>query len=210
MLGTVDFYDEFNKTKFHAEGFGKLFKETGNPNSNPWRQCGMAWATRRDVFEATNGSLDVCIGTKCDLYQNYAYLGQTFTAECNDAGYRNAIQQWQEKAIPVYQKKIGFVSGNIIHFNHCMGTCKTSSYDLMTQALTSHHFDPNHDMLRDSEGRLQFKDNFELAKDYGKYMVEVRDFFERTIFVCLCRNSMNLLLSNRIIYDIKYLRKKHL
>ena len=165
MLGSVDFYNEFNKTTFHPEGFGKLFKETGNPNSNPWRQCGMAWATRRDVFEATNGSLDVCIGTKCDLYQNYAYLGQTFTGECSNPAYRDAVQKWQEKAIPVYQKKIGFVPGNIIHFNHCMGACKTSSYDLMTQALMNHNFDPNHDMSRDSEGRLQFKDNFDLAKD---------------------------------------------
>jgi len=167
MLESNDFYNEWNKTHFFEEGVAKLWSLAHHTRLNPMRQCGMAWATRRDIFEATHGSLDVCIGTKCDLYQNFAYFGEIYTTECSNPDYAKAVRDWQSNAIQVYQKKVGYVKGKIVHFEHCLRSrnCQTSSYDSMTMALMRHNFNPNTDMARDAEGRMQFKQNFELAKE---------------------------------------------
>jgi len=167
MLGSNDFYGENNKTHFYEDGVAKLWSQSHSTHLNPIRQCGMAWATRRDIFEATHGSLDVCIGTKCDLYQNYAYFGVVYTGECSNPEYAKAVRDWQTRAIQVYQKKVSYVKGNIIHFEHCYASrgCRTSNYDSMTQALMRHNFNPNTDMKRDNEGRMQFQNNFDLARE---------------------------------------------
>jgi len=167
MLESNDFYNEWNKTHFFEEGVAKLWSQVHHTRLNPIRQCGMAWATRRDIFEATHGSLDVCIGTKCDLYQNYAYFGEIYTGECSNPDYAKAVRDWQSNALQVYQKKVGYIKGKIIHFEHCLPSrgCRTSNYDSMTMALMRHNFNPNTDMVRDAEGRMQFKQNFELAKE---------------------------------------------
>jgi len=170
MLESNDFYGENNKTHFYEDGVAKLWSKYHTTRLNPIRQCGMAWATRRDIFEATHGSLDVCIGTKCDLYQNYAYFGEVYTGECSNPEYAKAVREWQTRAISVYKKKVGYVRGNIVHFEHCLASrgCRTSNYDSMTQTLMRHNFNPNTDMKRDAEGRMQFQSNFELAKDLWK------------------------------------------
>jgi len=166
MLGSNDFFDERNKTNFYEEGVGKIWDQTHRSSMNPIRQCGMAWATRRDIFEGIGGLLDVCVGTKCDLYQNYAYFGETFTQECTNPEYAAAVRNWQINAGKHFQKKVGYVRGNIIHFQHCNPRegCRTSNYDMMTQSMSRMNFNPNTDMKRDAEGRMQWSGNWELAK----------------------------------------------
>jgi len=165
MLSSNDFFNADNRTVFHEPGVAQLWQERQTTILPPIRQCGMAWATRRDVFEKMNGLLDICIGTKCDLYTNYAMFGEVFTGECENAEYAEAVAEWQMNAIKAFDKKIGYVRGNIIHFAHCQTGCRTSSYDQMTGALSLYDFNPNTDMERDEEGRLQFKANFGLAHE---------------------------------------------
>ena len=89
----------------------------------------------------------------------------TYTGEATNPEYARAIQTWQQNALQVFLKKIGYVRGNIIHFEHCINGCKTSSYDTMTQLLMRYNFNPNTDLSKDEEGRYQFKNNWNLAKE---------------------------------------------
>ena len=93
------------------------------------RQCGIAWGMRREIFEQVGGVFDLCIGTKCDLYQNYAYAGSRYTRQTTGQEYANEIGKWQDHAIEVYDRKLGYLDSKIIHFMHCIGDCKTSDYN---------------------------------------------------------------------------------
>jgi len=166
MLNGNHFYNLRNTTDYSLEGFGKLYNQYGSSfeQHNPIRQCGLAWGMRREIFEQLGGLLDICIGTKCDLYQNYAYMGSRYTSQTRNYEYAQAIGAWQDHAIKVYDRKLGYLDSRVYHFMHCIEGCKTSEYGLHVQALMEFNFNPRTDMTRDFEGRLILDKNLPLAQ----------------------------------------------
>jgi len=165
MLESNDFWSAQNTTDYHLEGFGKLYNLYGNrfANYDP-RQCGLAWGMRREIFDELGGLLDICIGTKCDLYQNYAYTGQRYTLQATGTEYVGMLSAWQDHAIQVYKKSLGYLPSKVVHFRHCFDNCKTSEYHLHVQALMTYRYNPKTDLNRDEEGRLTLINNLPLAK----------------------------------------------
>jgi len=166
MLNGNHFYNLRNTTDYSLEGYGKLYSLYGMAFEArfPIRQCGLAWGMRREIFEELGGLLDICIGTKCDLYQNYAYGGVRYTSQTSNHEYASMIGAWQDHAIKVYNRKMGFLDSKVYHFMHCIEGCKTSEYNLHVAALMQFNYNPKTDMTRDSEGRLFLDKNIGLAK----------------------------------------------
>jgi len=165
MLESNDFWSVKNTTDYHLEGIGKLYSihGMGFARIDPI-QYGLAFGMRREVFEKLGGLLDICIGTKCDLYQNYAYVGSRYTSQASGTEYISMLAAWQDHAIKVYNKSFGYLDSKVIHFRHCLDGCKTSEYHLHVQALMSFGYNPKTDLHRDEEGRLTLVNNVPLAK----------------------------------------------
>ena len=166
MLNGNDFWNMQNTTDYSLVGFGNLYAQYGMGfESHDPRQCGLAWGMRREIFEQVGGLFDLCIGTKCDLYQNYAYAGRVYNYQTNSYEYAQKIKEWQENAIRVYDRKLGFLDTKVVHFMHCIDGCKTSDYNLQINALNRFGYSPNNDLKRDEEGRLILFNNMPLAKE---------------------------------------------
>lgn len=168
LLNGNDFWDIHNKTMYHLDGFARIWTEVGDRfwMHDP-RQCGCAWSMRREVYEALGGILDICIGTKCDLYQNYAFAGMTYTSQIGNQEYADEVAKWQRHAIDVFQKKMWFLDTKIIHFQHCdiRDGCKTSEYNDQIYALMRNNYNPRTDLTRDANRRLRLTNNINLAKE---------------------------------------------
>jgi len=108
--------------------------------------------------------LDICIGTKCDFYQAVTYTGIMFDKMTNNEDFNDDIRKWQEHAIEVYDKKVGFLDSKVYHFIHCMDGCRTSQYDQQIGLLYQHKYNPHTDLTRDEEGRLSLTNNTALAE----------------------------------------------
>lgn len=178
LLNGSEFLNVTNGTMYHLESVGKKFEQYGY---EAWRhdpkQWGLAWAMRKEVYEKVGNLLDICIGTKCDLYQVFAYLGGRYTEQTGNADYANAIGKWQDHAKEVYNKDIGYLKSKVYHFVHCIGTCQTSNYDMQIWLLKKHNYNPLTDLKRDEEGRLSLVNNEALARDLWRaYGGEYREY----------------------------------
>jgi len=166
LLNGNDFWSIHNTTQYHLEGFGKLWHLYGDRfELHDPRQCGLAWGMRREIYDKLGGILDICAGTKCDLYQNYAFVGRTYTAQTGNREYASMIGQWQQHAISVFQKKLGYLDSKVYHFEHCLNGCKTSEYNAHIAALIRHNYNPRTDMTRDPDRRLRLTGNIALARE---------------------------------------------
>jgi len=165
LLNGNDFKNMTNGTDYSLRGAVKYYYEVG---INYWRyvpqQWGLAWATNRETYEKLGGLLDICIGTKCDFYQAVTYTGIMFDKMTNNEDFNNEIKKWQEHAIKVYDKKVGFLDSKVLHFIHCMEGCRTSQYDQQIGLLYQHNYNPHTDLIRDKEGRLSLTNNKALAE----------------------------------------------
>ena len=166
LLNGNDFWNLTNGTDYHLDGVGMMYYQYGQ---NAWRyepkQYGLSWAMRREIYTEVGGLLDICIGTKCDLYQVFAYLGITYTDQTGTLDYSRQIGEWQAHAIEVYKQKIGFLDCKVYHFMHCYDDCQTSNYDKQIWTLIKNNYNPARDLHRDEEGRLSLVNNLNLAKE---------------------------------------------
>lgn len=166
MLNGNDFWNLHNGTDYHLDGFGMLYNKYGMGfEQHDPRQCGLAWGMRREIFEELGGLFDLCIGTKCDLYQNYAYAGSRYTSQASNPEYIAKIGAWQDHAIQVYDRKLGYLDSKVYHFMHCYDGCKTSEYNEHVWALMRFNYNPDHDLEKDADGRYILKNNDPLAEE---------------------------------------------
>jgi hypothetical protein len=117
---------------------------------------GFGWAYRRDAWDGLGGLLDVSIIGSADHYMAQALLGQVSELadrEGISGRYRDIILEWQSRANIAVHRNIGAVDGLISHYWH--GPKVARQYESRKQILRDTQFNPDTDLLRDSQGLYQ-------------------------------------------------------
>lgn len=85
--------------------------------------------------------------------------------------YREAVEEWQRRALEVVGGDVGFVRGSIAHNWH--GPKHKRKYVERWQILVANAFDPTHDLFKNSYGVLELRDDRpRLRDDIRRYLVQ--------------------------------------
>ncbi len=142
---------------------------------------GLAWAMRREAWDALGGLIDCCILGAGDWYLAHALTGQAERVIRKDhPGLSRKILQWQDRAArgrwqerPILGN-LGVVKGAVMHYYH--GDKKFRRYATREQILSRNKFDPDRDLKPDWQGLLQISDHVpQLRRDIQKYFHERRE-----------------------------------
>lgn len=120
-----------------------------------YRHPGYAWAIRRDAFDGVGGLLDFSVIGSGDYHMAYAILGEcegTLKAQYHPR-FKARVMAWQERALAVIQKNLGYVSGTVFHYWH--GSQINRKYNDRWKILVDTDFNPDLDIIRDSQGLWQ-------------------------------------------------------
>jgi len=122
----------------------------------PVSATGLAWAFRRDSFEACGRLLDVCILGSGDWHMAFGLAGRPDchppSAELDRVGrpYAEAIRVWQRRAQRAVRQNVGYVDCHVLHHFH--GSKHRRGYTTRWTVLRDHAFDPYRDLFPDAQG----------------------------------------------------------
>jgi hypothetical protein len=136
--------------------------ETGQPfrsKYGPFWHPGFAWAARREAIDKLGGLLEMGILGAGDHHMALALIGK---GEWSVPGkihpnYKKSVMRWQSLAEQYIRGNIGYVPGTIIHFFH--GKKKDRKYQERWAILEEHQYDPETDIVKDSQGLWQYTGN---------------------------------------------------
>jgi hypothetical protein len=139
---------------------------------------GLAWACRREAWDALGGLVDCCILGAGDWYMALALTGQYKSGQRETKGKQaERITRWQERAARArwHERPIlgnlGVVKGVALHHHH--GEKKFRRYQTRWQILSRNKFDPDLDLKPDWQGLLQLTDRSpQLRRDLQRYFHE--------------------------------------
>lgn len=146
-----------------------------------WGAPGMAWSINRSFYDKIGGLFEFAIAGEADFLQVRAWHPNYFTlfnkSELSldrmpySAGYRDFVYKFAEKSKEV---KIGYLTGNLIHYFH--GTISSRKYGYRLGILHKHNFDPRIHLLRDEKGILNIHPNCKgLIADLEEYFKQRED-----------------------------------
>jgi len=148
---------------------GNSIKVTWNKNYD-FPHPGYAWAARREFFDSVGGLMDRAILGAADTHMAFALIGRG--AETYHQGvtpnYKLMVSQWQERALDLVHKNVGFVPGTILHYWH--GKKADRRYQDRWKILVDNKYDPVADLKRDWQGLLSLdRRRVRLRDDIRKY-----------------------------------------
>jgi hypothetical protein len=112
---------------------------------------GFAWACTRRAYKDgfRDGLIDFAILGSGDDHMAKALVGvvdKSFHGRCTE-GYKRACLLWQDRALEVIQRNLGYVKGLIVHGYH--GRFADRKYVERWSVLTDQAYDPSVDVHRD-------------------------------------------------------------
>lgn len=131
---------------------------------------GFAWAARRDALEALGGLFDVAILGAADRHMSMALISDVGRSHPKglSKGYIEHLQMWQSRARKYIRANVGFIPGLLLHYWH--GRKVDRRYRDRWQILVKHQYDPEFDVMNDTQGCLKFTDrNPQLKYDIREY-----------------------------------------
>lgn len=160
LIGTANgFMDNYvsgryDFTKPPAAGYYYPYGKPGYPGAP-----GLAWACRRDAWDAVGGLIDTAILGACDYYTVFALIGgvQRVIRKGYHKNFLDAMMSWQERAERLIRRNVGVVKGLALHYPH--GPKKFRRYATRDQILIDCQFDPTHDLKRDRQGVYHLVDH---------------------------------------------------
>ena len=139
--------------------------------SQPYQYAhsGFAWACTREFYENTHGLMDFAILGSADHHMAFACTGDVYHTIHGKMshGFFKKCLEWQEKAVVITKKDVGYVTGRIEHSFH--GPKGRRYYRERWQILVDHKFDPTKDLLYDVQGLLQLMNKPDLEKAIQRY-----------------------------------------
>lgn len=152
-----------------ARGAGHYYAVPGKgPRTRPahwfWHP-GYAWACRRDVWEAMGGLVDWALLGSADRFMADASAYKLTTPWPNYTGEteRRWLLSWQQRLQEHLRGNVGYVSGTLMHYWH--GPKAARGYNERGQVLIDCRFDPEHDLVRDSQGLYRLRGNKPALRD---------------------------------------------
>lgn len=134
--------------------------------SGSFAHTGYAWACTREAFEHLGGLIDWAILGSADHHMAMALIGEsekTFPGQI-DSRYELKIKRWEKRALDYLHRDIGYVPGTITHFWH--GKKRDRGYTDRWQILIDNAFDPDKDLMRDSQGIWRLTHNNWRLRDH--------------------------------------------
>ena len=158
------------------KSFGYVHWRDGNKIKVIWDKNydfphpGYAWAARREFFDHVGGLIDGAILGAADTHMAFSLIGrgaETYHQGVS-ANYKAMVAQWQERALDLVHKNVGFVPGTILHYWH--GKKADRRYQDRWKILVDNKYDPVADMKRDWQGLLSLdRRRTKLRDDIRKY-----------------------------------------
>lgn len=142
----------------HFRSFGfqhqKRMPKQKHPSQKEYQYAhsGFAWACTRSFFEQVEGLMNFAILGSADHHMAFAMIGETkdtIHGKMHPSFFRKCYE-WQAKALRITQGEVGFTTGRIEHWFH--GPKKRRYYRERWQVLVDHLYDPDKDLITDSQG----------------------------------------------------------
>jgi hypothetical protein len=136
---------------------------------------GLAWAMRREAWDQLGGLIDYSILGAGDWYMAHALTGQLHRVVRPDQGRMgDMFLEWQERARrslwegrPILGN-LGVMPGVVLHYWH--GPKLNRRYGTREQILARHDYDPDVDIMPDSQGLYQLTSvKPQLRRDVQEY-----------------------------------------
>lgn len=123
----------------------------------PFMHPGFCWAWRREAFDRMGGLIDRALCGAGDHHMALSLIGQGHKSLPGGIhpNYAAMVLDWQARAEQVVQRDIGHVPGTILHYFH--GWKPDRQYQSRWSILTSEGYDPQVDVIMDSQGMLRLK-----------------------------------------------------
>jgi hypothetical protein len=120
---------------------------------------GLAWACRRDAWDAVGGLIDFAIHGGGDWHMAFALLGQAENSIHKGVHptYKRHILEWQERCERHIRRNVGCMTGTVAHFWH--GDKRLRHYSDRHALLAKTQFNPDIDLKRDWQGLYQLVDH---------------------------------------------------
>jgi len=118
---------------------------------------GLAWAWRRDAWDAVGRLIDWGVVGAGDSYMAYALIGKlahTLRRKFH-SGYTDPMLQWESYAERYIQRNVGVVDGLALHYFH--GPKALRNYGRREEILVNNQFNPATDLKRDAQGLYQLE-----------------------------------------------------
>lgn len=136
---------------------------------------GLAWAARRDAWDAVGGLIDWTILGAGDWYMAHALVGRLSSvsrSQAHSAKFVDMMREWEARADRHIRRNVGVVKGLALH--HWHGSKKHRLYKTRDQILVDCKYDPTLDLKRDSQGVYQLSDqhtprSIQLRDELRKY-----------------------------------------
>jgi hypothetical protein len=115
---------------------------------------GYAWATTREVIDATGGVIDFAILGSGDMHMALAFVnqvGRSFYKGITPS-YVRMLNRWQERSHRIVNMSLGYVETTLVHYWH--GKKKDRGYGDRWKVLRDNKFDPVMDLHKDTQGLL--------------------------------------------------------
>ena len=134
---------------------------------------GLAWACRRDAWDALGGLPDYAIHGGCDFHIAHALIGKVERSirKDIDTSYRERFKAWEGRAERYIRRNVGCMTGTVQHAWH--GKKVNRHYGDRHKLLAETKFNPNTDLKYDSNGLIQ------LVDDGTERFIRLRDGLRR-------------------------------
>jgi len=164
----VKFKDKRNSTDFITQYpfVYQAYYSQRTPTQEIFPFYGLAFATKRHIFQGMNGLPDLCIAGICDVYMSLALTNGTTTK--NTDQLKEVITNWIKNAANIIEGKFGYVKSTFTHFDHYFPLRKQSDWGDAIRIMEARNFNVSRDLKRDKNGTLYFVNNMELAYDFWK------------------------------------------
>ena len=152
------YYNEPKPTKISARGSMRTADgEYGYTRGGYWHP-GFAWAARRSAICALGRLLDFCIVGSADWHMAACLIGEgekTLNADLHPS-YTRRVLDWQDEALALLKKNIGYVDGLLCH--HWHGRKADRHYTDRWKILVDNKYNPDTDLKPDAQGLYSLTD----------------------------------------------------
>ena len=122
---------------------------------------GYAWCTTKDKILKLKEIYDMGILGSGDTHMSFALIGdyeKGFLKIFNyEEKFKKSVLKWQNRALKIFEKKLGFIDMNIRHFWH--GSRDNRQQIYRWKLLMDFHFNPINDLIKLKDGHFELHPN---------------------------------------------------
>ncbi len=164
-------YLDHTLESLRAGGYDGYGYPTARPGLGAW--SGLAWACRRDAWDAVGGLIDFCITGAADWYMAWALVSSApgdvlkVIPKGSHPNFVAKVLHWEALAHKHIRQNVGIMTGTLAHNFH--GRKLDRKYMDRSKLLATLQFDPVKDLRYDWQGLIRLND------DGSSRYVQLRD-----------------------------------